>query len=130
MNQITYVHSPQLKMIKPLIPHIGHGLCESTLLRRKIFVHHPTIPVVNGDLIVQKVVDSAHLIGQQHMNDRIEYKQCDGRYHVPRLTGVSPDLELKIVTTQLIEVFLFVEAKLLFQVIAAMIVVEQEVMNA
>lgn len=64
------------------------------------------------------------------MNDRIEYKQCYGRYHVPRLTRVAPDLELEIVTAQLIKVSLLVEAELLFQIIPAMIVVEEEVVDA
>ena len=63
-------------------------------------------------------------LGMNHKN------KCPGEksiHKVTTLAGVSPNLELKAMTADCVQVFLLMEPQLEFPVVSAMIVVEQEV---
>ena len=67
------------------------------------------------------------MIDQLGMNQKNERPGEKSVHKVATLTGVSPNLELKSMTANCVQVFLLMESELKLPVVSAMIVIEQEV---
>ena len=68
------------------------------------------------------------MIDQLGMNQKNECPGEKSVHKIATLTGISPNLELKSMTANCVQVFLLMESQLEFPIVSAMIVVEQEVM--
>ena len=67
------------------------------------------------------------MIDQLGMNQKNECPGEKSVNEVATLTGISPNLELKAMTADCVQVFLLMESQLEFPIVSAMIVVEQKV---
>ena len=67
------------------------------------------------------------MIDQLGMNQKNECPGEKSVYEIATLTSISPNLELKAMAANCVQVFLLMESELKFPVVSTMIVVEQEV---
>ena len=68
------------------------------------------------------------MIDQLSVNKKNECPGEESIHEIATLTGISPNLELKAMTANRVQVFLLMESELELPVISAMIVIEQEIM--